>query len=94
MKGLVWVNRNPDKGPESLDATVGEALPGFMGPPTCVVWIHIPRWLRLLRFWGRWKNIAIDTKAVYEVNGGPGAWPPKPNPRYEDTSRFLEIMLV
>jgi len=93
MKGLVWFNGNPDRNPQSLEAEVYEGLPGFMGPPTMGVEIKIPWWLRLLPFWGRWKNIAIDMKAAYEANGGPGAWPPKPDPSYEDTSRFFEITL-
>jgi hypothetical protein len=62
-----------------------------MGRPTVIINIKVPRIVRLMRFWGQWKCIAIDMKALYEQSGG--AWPPKPDPRYEDGSRFLEIQL-
>ena len=88
---LVWVNRNPDEAPGPIESSWSVGLPGFMGPPGLIVNIKVPRIVRLMRFWGRWKRIAIDMKELYEQSGD--TWPPKPDPRYEDTSRFLEIQL-
>jgi len=93
MKGIVWVNNSgtAKEQPGPLDAEVYIAYPSFMGRPTQGVEIRVPWYVRLLRFWGRWKNIAIDLKALYEANGD--TWPPKHDPRYEDNSQFVEITL-
>ena len=94
LKGLVWVNNNQNpKGeqPGPLDADPYEAMPSFMGRPTIGVKIPVPWYVRVLSFWGRWKVIAIDMKALYEANDE--TWPPKVDPRYEDDSQFLEITL-
>ena len=91
MKNLVWLNRNPDKEPLSLEATASYGLPGFMGRPGHIVYVKVPWWVKLLPFWRPWKEIAIDMKALYEANND--SWPPKVDPRYEDTSQFVEIIL-
>ena len=88
---IVWVNRNPDANPAEVQATAAVGLPGFMGRPGHIVYIKVPWYVHLLPFWGRWKNIAIDMKALYKANND--KWPPKPNPHSEDTSQFLEIHL-
>jgi hypothetical protein len=94
LKGIVWFNNNQNpKGeqPGPLDADPYKAMPSFLGRPTMGVEVPVPWYVRMLPFWGHWKNIAIDMKALYEAMGE--SWPPKVDPRYEDASQFLEITL-